>query len=255
MILAIRLPAGEHEVFAPSVRREPLSSLQMGLLAGTLSLHGLECPHGKAPCRCGPVLDTEALARSVLRAHLRGARASRNGNGGSAFLSAHDYDDLLERLIGDAWEASCRPRRGIWLERPFGAYCVWLMHRRVVDWYRERFPGSRYESALALEYGLEDEDGTHHDPEGPGVNVGLLSACGRETYFKVAVPMAEEGLSAREFADQKRADEHRLLRWVRGRRERVVERLLESLRAELVAQGIGPAVQEDMDEWSERRTA
>jgi hypothetical protein len=172
--------------------------------------------------------------RSAVRAHHRGGPGPEGGRA---------TDDLVCDLFVVLMEVSSKALPGGWASRPFTDYAVWKLHREIIDWYRQRFPGSRYGRALELVgYELPPERSVIGGDERNAVDVGALSVSARWTYFALALPMAREGLSAADVAALARpvGEEHPRLRHCRGDRERVVHRLLRELRAELEVQGARP---------------
>jgi hypothetical protein len=159
---------------------------------------------------------------------------------------------LLAELFFQAARAASRPRSAGWASRPFVDYVVALVHDRITDWYRARYPGSRYGRALEL-VGYEVAPEERWSGESDSVDVGALSVSGRWTYFVLAVPMAREGLDVREVAALRRpaGEEHPRLRFARGGRARIVERLLAELRVELEAQGVRPTVRPEVPSMGE----
>jgi hypothetical protein len=218
----------------------------MTLLSSPLALHAFECP--EARCSCGPVRDVEALVRSAVRAHHRGGLGPEGGR---------ETEDLLAELFFQAARAASRPRSAGWVSRPFVDFVVALVHDRITDWYRARYPGSRYGRALELVgYEVAPEERWSGDVS-DSVDVGRLSVSGRWTYFSIAVPMAREGLDVRDVAALRRpaGEEHPRLRFARGGRARIVERLLGELRAELELQGVRPTVRAEPSEVGEAMSA
>lgn len=202
----------------------------MTLLSAPVALHASSCVSGGS-CRCGPVRDVETFVRSVVRAHHRGGPGPEGGRA---------TDDLVCDLFVVLSELAAVPLPGGWAGRPFADYAIWKLHREIIDWYRKRFPGSRYGRALLFVANgeaksdtpiqaphISEEDARRerellrrrlsgfHDPIGlrqepslhpddgdgiAGIDVDALSESARWTLFALAVPLAREGLSVREVA-------------------------------------------------------
>jgi hypothetical protein len=87
------------------------------------------------------VADCEALCERALTDELR--------HTGTTHLTTDDREDLLQHLLGLAWELSLRydPERG-W---SFSKYAYHFCRLRgVPDWYRQRFPGTRFHGAQTI---------------------------------------------------------------------------------------------------------
>lgn len=182
-----------------------------------------------SPLALHDVRDAEALARSALRDHLR--QGATRGESRPSRLSDEDFEDALSFLIGVAWDASrfygpeARMPR-IVSEKPFSHLCYWLMRRRVVDWYRQRFGSTRYRPRPEL-VALE-EQGALEPAELLGLELSL-SEHERSCYLCIALPFAESGLTSAGYAREI------------GMPRSWVEQGLAVVREALERQGIGPS--------------
>jgi hypothetical protein len=134
----------------------------------------------RPPCKgeCDPrdcVLDAERLVSSVVERHLGGGTKRRDGKlqGGGGWLSLDDEDDLRAYLLTEVWEASVRFNGNGRL----AGYCVWIAHKRVIDWLRHRFGSTRmkprpelvpfdpqlHDIASTVDEYPSDENGRHLD--------------------------------------------------------------------------------------------
>lgn len=97
----------------------------MGLLSSRLALLDID--------------DVEAFTRTTIDNYLQQH---------SAYLNPDDYDDLVAYLVGITWELSERfdPSRS---KQSFSTYVIWITRKRVPNWYRSRWPGSRFNRAEA----------------------------------------------------------------------------------------------------------
>jgi hypothetical protein len=115
------------------------------MLSERFAIHSANCHGFCAPGEC--IQDVEKLAQSVLLAHER-AGVKRNGrlDRPGMTLSESDREDLLSFLVATAWEASQRfhPNDDGRGTNRLAGYVVWTLHRRLVDWVRQRFGSTRY---------------------------------------------------------------------------------------------------------------
>lgn len=164
---------------------------RVSMLHGTLELHD--------------VRDVEALCRTVLHDHLAtGKRTANGGTTGPSSLSDHDFEDALAYLVTIAWKASERfDGRG-----RFSGYLVQLLHRRIVDWKRERFGSTRYTSRPIVELTSQDRElvATITDLTEPEildlVNTIELSHPARTTLRRIVIPLVLEHRSIEDYADR-----------------------------------------------------
>lgn len=115
------------------------------MLAGKLTLHDVQ--------------DVEAHCGKALHDALRDFRAH---------LGPDDREDAHAFFIGQAWELSCKydPERG-W------SFSKWVFaHRRywLVEWYRQRFPGSRIAGERPVVLSLDT------DQSRPGRTLSVLDS-------------------------------------------------------------------------------
>lgn len=163
------------------------------LLQGTLTLHD--------------IADVEALARKALQDHLR--QGAGRGQARTSWLNEDDHEDALTYLIATAWNLSRRygpdaDHPAIQSDRPFGLLCYWLMRRRIVDWYRQRYGSTRYKTRPPL-VPLDDH---HQDDTGSSALDPAELLCfqldmtdaEQAAYLTVALPFVESGLTEAGFA-------------------------------------------------------
>jgi DNA-directed RNA polymerase specialized sigma24 family protein len=144
------------------------------LLPEVVSPHSPACK-GECDVRdC--VLDAERLVASVVERQLGGGTKRKDGSfqgggGGGGWLSLDDVDDLRACLLTELWEASERFNgRG-----RLAGYAVWILHKRLVDWLRERFGKKKrrlelvpfdprlHDVASTVDEYPSDENGRHLD--------------------------------------------------------------------------------------------
>jgi DNA-directed RNA polymerase specialized sigma24 family protein len=151
------------------------------------------------------VEDVESFCRSVLTEHLAtGVRKASGGSTGPSSLADHDYEDALAYLVVEAWRASVKfDGRG-----RFSGYLVQRLHRRIVDWKRERFGSTRYASRPVIELTDQDRDLVAEltDLSGPEVldlvNSAELTLRSRRTLERVVLPIVFEGRSVEDYAER-----------------------------------------------------